>query len=282
MPNIIVVEPHPLFRLGLVQLLHDIVPGSTISGADYAQMNSHEAGETETDLTLLATTSFDSIHQLVASALTAYSPAAILLLADHDEMPVLAQGLPEFVSGYVSRHASPQVLQASVRLVLAGGTSFPISSDRLRDGKHNSRPQHASGTSPPTLLSIKPTAAHVVGHQLLTHPNILGKDSKAQAGQSVVQASSTHPEWEMLGLTPRQYEVLILLARGHSMKMVGRQLNISAATAKAHAEALYQRLDVHNRNAAVYTAVSRGATLGWPSITAATREAGAWASAATE
>jgi len=40
-------------------------------------------------------------------------------------------------------------------------------------------------------------------------------------------------------------------------------MNISAATAKAHAEALYQRLDVNSRNAAVYKAISRGATLGW-------------------
>lgn len=70
----------------------------------------------------------------------------------------------------------------------------------------------------------------------------------------------------MLGLTPRQYEVLVLLSRGYPMKTVGRYLNISVATAKAHTETLYQRLDVHNRNAAVYAAVSRGAKLGWASI----------------
>jgi DNA-binding NarL/FixJ family response regulator len=71
----------------------------------------------------------------------------------------------------------------------------------------------------------------------------------------------------MLGLTPRQYEVLVLLAQGHPMKTIGRKLNISVATAKAHTETLYQRLNVHNRNAAVYTAVSKGAKLGWSSLT---------------
>src|SRR3546814_9670793 len=60
--------------------------------------------------------------------------------------------------------------------------------------------------------------------------------------------ANSHPESEMLGLTPRQYEVLVLLARGYPMKTVGRYLNISVATAKAHTETLYQRLDVHNRN----------------------------------
>ncbi|HCP77625.1 MAG TPA: hypothetical protein DIU11_07785, partial [Pusillimonas sp.] len=62
------------------------------------------------------------------------------------------------------------------------------------------------------------------------------------------------------------YEVLVLLAQGHPMKMIGRKLNISVATAKAHTETLYQRLNVHNRNAAVYAAVSRGAKLGWASL----------------
>ena len=56
---------------------------------------------------------------------------------------------------------------------------------------------------------------------------------------------------------------IYLHSRGYPMKTVGRCLNISVATAKAHTETLYQRLDVHNRNAAVYAAVSRGAKLGW-------------------
>ena len=80
------------------------------------------------------------------------------------------------------------------------------------------------------------------------------------------EMENANEECEMLGLTRRQYEVLVLLARGYPMKTVGRYLNISVATAKAHTETLYQRLDVHNRNAAVFAAVSRGATLGWPTI----------------
>ena len=67
----------------------------------------------------------------------------------------------------------------------------------------------------------------------------------------------------MLHITPRQYEVLVLLARGYPMKTVSRHLNISVATAKAHTETLYQRLGAHNRNQAIYAAISRGATLGW-------------------
>lgn len=38
-------------------------------------------------------------------------------------------------------------------------------------------------------------------------------------------------EARMLGLSPRQYEVLALLAQGHSIKAICRQLEISMATA---------------------------------------------------
>ncbi|TEA70400.1 response regulator transcription factor [Allopusillimonas ginsengisoli] len=245
-------------------------------------MTQYKAEEKETDLVLLATASFDGIHELVLAAMKAYSPKAILLLSDSDEMPELSQGLPEFVSGYVSRHASPQVLQASVRLLLAGGTSFPISTDKSREGKHLVRQICSSLAHSAVAMAVKPTISHVSTGQIIAHPTMLGNENKTQATDRPEPTGNAHSEWEMLGLTPRQYEVLILLARGHSMKMVGRQLNISAATAKAHAEALYQRLDVHNRNAAVYAAVSRGATLGWPSITAANQEAGAWASVASD
>src|SRR5690606_1732640 len=133
-----------------------------------------------------------------------------------------------------------EVLQASVRLVLAGGTCFP-----LRAGTANGHSVERLSDMPLTTVKWPPADT---------------KDSQS------LRSTSAMTESEMLGLTPRQYEVLVLLARGYPMKTVGRYLNISVATAKAHTETLYQRLDVHNRNAAVYAAVSRGATLGLPNM----------------
>ena len=69
-------------------------------------------------------------------------------------------------------------------------------------------------------------------------------------------------EAALLQITPRQYAILVLIARGCPMKRISRELGISMATVKTHTEALYQRLSVNNRNAAVYVATSRGATLG--------------------
>lgn len=51
-------------------------------------------------------------------------------------------------------------------------------------------------------------------------------------------------------LSERQRDVLKLLAAGESNKEIGRNLNISAATVKAHLEALFRRLEVKNRTQA--------------------------------
>jgi len=57
----------------------------------------------------------------------------------------------------------------------------------------------------------------------------------------------------IVSLSERQREVLKLLAAGESNKEIGRNLNISAATVKAHLETLFRRLDVKNRTqAAMY------------------------------
>jgi DNA-binding NarL/FixJ family response regulator len=176
-------------------------------------------------MVLLSVYGSEETTKLIEAAQVAYTPKSIVLLAENESVLHSLHGLPTIVAGYVTKCAEPGVLQASIRLVLAGGTCFPLH---------------------------KPPAPAVV-------------DSSPAALPAPRRRGSCE-ESQMLGITPRQYEVLVLLARGYPLKTVGRYLNISVATAKAHTETLYQRLNVHSRNAAVYAAVSRGAKLGWPSI----------------
>lgn len=242
MPTIIVIEPHSLLRLGILQLLSDVVPGVKLEGADYTSPSHDASVSRHCDLLLLSVSSLEDIPELTTAADRTHSPKAMLLLAENSEMPSSLKGLPSSVAGCVPKNVLPEVLQASVRLVLAGGTCFP-----LRPG-----------------ISKTPQSLTPLYEPVRWPPPAEPKNKIAS------EASS---ECQMLGLTPRQYEVLVLLARGYPMKTVGRYLNISVATAKAHTETLYQRLDVHNRNAAVYAAVSRGATLGWASISGAQQAA---------
>jgi DNA-binding CsgD family transcriptional regulator len=60
------------------------------------------------------------------------------------------------------------------------------------------------------------------------------------------QSRSTVP-----GLTPRQHEVLRLVAAGQSNTQIARSLFVSEATVRKHLENVYERLQVSDRTAAV-------------------------------
>jgi DNA-binding NarL/FixJ family response regulator len=71
---------------------------------------------------------------------------------------------------------------------------------------------------------------------------------------------------ETLALTPRQKEVLTLLLRGQSNKLIARALNLSVETIKDHVAAVLRTLKVSSRTQAV-VAVSKmanpAAFAGW-------------------
>jgi DNA-binding NarL/FixJ family response regulator len=60
------------------------------------------------------------------------------------------------------------------------------------------------------------------------------------------------------GLSPREIEVLGLVARGLTNADIGRELHISEATVKTHLLRIFSKLDVADRTAAVTTAMARG------------------------
>jgi DNA-binding CsgD family transcriptional regulator len=59
-------------------------------------------------------------------------------------------------------------------------------------------------------------------------------------------------------LTDRQWELLVLVARGHSNSEIARLLFLSAGTVRKHLENIFERLDVSSRTAAVAVAFPAG------------------------
>jgi DNA-binding NarL/FixJ family response regulator len=69
-------------------------------------------------------------------------------------------------------------------------------------------------------------------------------------------------------LTPRELEVLSLMIRGFNNKLIARDLSISIGTVKAHANAVYGKLNASSRLQAVAVAVARGIGSSPPSVSA--------------
>ncbi len=59
-------------------------------------------------------------------------------------------------------------------------------------------------------------------------------------------------------LTPRELEVLALVAEGLDNRVIGRRLGITRSTVKHHLEAVYAKLEVHGRMEAVREGMRRG------------------------
>lgn len=287
MTMVVVVEPNGLLRLGALQLLQQLKCNLTIEGIDYARLFNAAPRDQVTDLMLLSVPDvYSRMVELVRAAQFGYAPKRILLVSDAPALNYSLLKLPPTLAGYISKHASLDILSTSIRLVLAGGKCFPLPEDP--GGRPSATPgdRALSGDTAPKRRWYdteqgppKPCANLVQPDNLLTpesshlaiqegsqpppwrreHPTnaILSSPAPQNLSPELVNQES-----EVLNLTPRQYEVLSLLARGYSLKKVSTELGISVATAKAHTEALYQRLSVHNRNTAVYAAVARGATLG--------------------
>jgi DNA-binding CsgD family transcriptional regulator len=78
-------------------------------------------------------------------------------------------------------------------------------------------------------------------------------DARLVAGDTAAEPASAD-----VFLTPRELEVLALLAEGASNKAIARRLGISAHTAKFHVASLIEKLDAVSRTDAVAHAARLG------------------------
>lgn len=59
-------------------------------------------------------------------------------------------------------------------------------------------------------------------------------------------------------LSPQEKRILDNLARGHSNKAIGRELDISEGTVKVHLKTIFRKIDARNRTDAAIWALNRG------------------------
>ncbi|MFZ4603804.1 MAG: response regulator transcription factor [Caulobacterales bacterium] len=63
---------------------------------------------------------------------------------------------------------------------------------------------------------------------------------------------------EALGISPREYEVLLALAAGLSNKEIARKLDVSPNTVKTHVSRLFEKLGARRRTDAIMRARTHG------------------------
>ncbi|WP_454737066.1 response regulator transcription factor [Cupriavidus necator] len=289
--NALLIEEHPLLRLGLLQMLENIEESAQIAAIAPADIARLETRHHHADLLVFGMPAdTGSGWDQLELARETLSPQRILILADvlplHVPDPDSARG----ICGCLPKSASLAVIEAAIRLAVSGvqGLLFAAETGAMPSASRSAMPavQSLASAAPLPLSVSHPTALQAEQLSLVACASTPRGAARAavavrdltglRPGQPLSATTSAAPaplvedepsydEAEMLKITPRQYEVLVLLARGYPIKTVSRMLNISVATVKSHACTLYQRLKVRNKGEAVYAALQRGATLEWVS-----------------
>ena len=96
----------------------------------------------------------------------------------------------------------------------------------------------------------------IVSGKTVVAPDLAPILAKAVQGKTTEQEDKDDSPFSTL--TPRETEILALLAEGQSNKAIARNLGISDGTVKLHVKAILRKLEVHSRVEAAVMAVQRG------------------------
>ncbi len=190
------------------------------------------------------TTLLPSVRVAVAGAFLTAGVQALLTAAG---FPLVQEGEDVLIVDDAGL-ADPDALADAPALVALGSAQWAVLLPELTPGGWAALP--ADATPEELLAGVLGAAA---GLAVLPPAQVTAQDSAQE------DLSFLPPE---VALTPRERDVLALLALGLSNKRAARELGVGESTVKFHVAALYSKLGVQSRAGAV----ARGIGLGLVSV----------------
>jgi len=228
--RLLVVDDHNLFRRGLISLLGLDQRFAIVGEAGDAGQAQRSAASLQPDVILLdnhlpGVSGIDAI-----AGLKEVAPAArIVMLTVSENEEDLAGGLRAGADGYLLKTIDTEDLANSIARIWEGDSV--ISPEMLGKLVGLLRAAPSSAASPSQPGTLRSTIAAPIASDDPIH-----------------------------SLSPREGEILRLIARGAANKLIARELDIAETTVKIHVQHILRKLDLSNRvHAAVY-ATERGWT----------------------
>ena len=212
--RVLLIDDHPLILTALQNVIQGI--GTHVSvvgvGGARAAREALAAGEGGFDLMLLDLRLGDADgFELLAELRAAWPAVPVVVVSASDRSADVIRAIDLGAMGFVPKRASNETLQEALHVVMQGGIYVP----------------------PMTMRSD-------------------GEPSEAEASHAMhPPAAPPAAALAAFKLTPRQTDVLALLLRGLSNKLIARELNLSVETVKDHVAAVLRALNVNSRTQAV-------------------------------
>jgi DNA-binding NarL/FixJ family response regulator len=235
----LVADDHELIRQGVKGLLRGLDPAAQFDEADswetLAALARPDANHdlAIVDLHMPGMTGAASLESLLKA-----NPALPVVVLSAEESPdemraVLAAG----ALGFVPKRQPSSVMLKAIELVLSGGAYVPMEALSLlgaRDAAALPDAARASGAAS-GLTSSAGVAAGTAEAEPIAR----------------VEALQPHQRHLLENLSPRQQEIMRLVHRGWTNKMIARDLGVAEGTVKVHLSVIFRALGVHNRATAI-------------------------------
>ncbi|MEA3083644.1 MAG: hypothetical protein QOC89_1341 [Paraburkholderia sp.] len=236
----LVADDHELIRQGVKGLLRGLDPDAQFDEADsWETLAAAARPDANHDLAIVdlhmpGMSGASSLEMLLKA-----NPALPVVVLSAEESPdemraVLAAG----ALGFVPKRQPASVMLKAIELVLSGGAYVPMEALSLLGSRETqSAPAHAGA---PDELAAQGTAhATTQAGAGLTEPI------------TQIQALQPHQQHLLENLSPRQQDIMRLVHRGWTNKMIARELGVAEGTVKVHLSVIFRALGVHNRSTAI-------------------------------
>ena len=227
----LVADDHELIRQGVKGLLRGLDPDAQFDEADSWE-------------TLAAAARPDADHDLAIVDLNmpgmGGAPSLEILLKANPALPVVvlsAEESPDEMRavlaagalGFVPKRQPASVMLKAIELVLSGGAYVPMEALSLLGTR-----EHAAAT-----------AEQAAAVETAPPPPV------AEPSTGPVEGLQPHQRHLLENLSPRQQDIMRLVHRGWTNKMIARELGVAEGTVKVHLSVIFRALGVHNRSTAI-------------------------------
>ncbi|MDR6392794.1 response regulator transcription factor [Paraburkholderia phenoliruptrix] len=237
----LVADDHELIRQGVKGMLRGLDADAQFDEADsWETLAAAARPDADHDLAIVDLHMPGMSGASSLEILLKANPALPVVVLSAEESPdemraVLAAG----ALGFVPKRQPASVMLKAIELVLSGGAYVPMEALSLLGSREAQSADAGAGQTGAGSPQQAATGSAGAGTVTLAEP------------VAQLQALQPHQQHLLENLSPRQQDIMRLVHRGWTNKMIARELGVAEGTVKVHLSVIFRALGVHNRSTAI-------------------------------